>query len=106
MMGIFSKTMNRQGAVAGMIAGLGVTMIYVFAHTGIFYIKGTEFYQIFGKHSFFFGIHPNAFGAIGALVNFAVAFAVKSFTTPVPEHIAQMVEDVRIPKGAGGAVDH
>lgn len=101
MMGIFSKTMNKQGAIAGMLAGIGITMLYVFAHKGIFFIKGTEFLGIFGgKSSFFFGIEPNAFGAIGALVNFAVAFAVKNMTEPVPEHIVAMVEDVRIPKGS------
>ena len=100
MMGIFSKTMNKEGAIAGMLAGLGITMIYVFAHKGIFFVKGTEFVNIFGGANFFFGIEPNAFGAIGAVVNFAVAFAVKNMTAPVPEHIAQMVEDVRIPRGS------
>lgn len=107
MMGIFSKTMNKQGAIAGMLAGIGVTMIYVFAHKGIFFIKGTEFLGLFGgKPNFFFGIEPNAFGAIGALVNFIVAFAVKNMTAPVPEDIAKLVEAVRIPKGSkeiGGA---
>ncbi|MBN1958384.1 MAG: cation acetate symporter [Desulfuromonadales bacterium] len=102
MMGIFSKTMNKQGAIAGMLSGLGITMIYVFAHKGIFFIKGTEFLGVFGgKPSFFFGIEPNAFGAIGAVVNFAVAFAVKNMTPPVPEEIAAMVENVRTPRGAG-----
>lgn len=101
MMGIFSKTMNKQGAIAGMLAGLGITMLYVFAHKGIFFIKGTEFLGLFGgKPSFFFGIEPNAFGAVGAVINFAVAFAVKNMTPAVPEHIAKMVEDVRIPKGS------
>jgi len=101
MMGIFSKTMNKEGAIAGMLAGIGITMFYVFAHKGIFFIKGTSFLGMFGgKANFFFGISPNAFGAIGAIVNFAVAFAVKNMTPPVPEHIAQMVEDVRIPRGS------
>ena len=101
MMGIFSKTMNKEGAIAGMLAGISVTMFYVFAHKGIFFIKGTSFLGMFGgKSSFFFGISPNAFGAIGAIVNFAVAFAVKNMTPPVPEEIAQMVEDVRIPRGS------
>jgi len=107
MMGIFSKTMNRQGAIAGMIAGIGITMIYVFAHKGIFFIKGTEFLGLFGgKPNFFFGIEPNAFGTIGAIANFIVAFAVKNMTAPVPENIAEMVESVRYPKGAGAAVEH
>ncbi len=101
MMGIFSKTMNKEGAIAGMLSGLGVTMIYVFAHKGILFIKGTEFLGLFGgEPNFFLGIEPNAFGAVGAAVNFAVAFAVKNMTKPVPEHIAQMVEDVRVPRGS------
>jgi cation/acetate symporter len=100
MMGIFSKTMNKQGAIAGMVAGLGITMFYVFAHKGIFFIKGTDFVNSIGGPNFFLGIEPNAFGAIGAVVNFAVAFAVKNMTPPVPEHIAAMVESVRIPRGS------
>jgi cation/acetate symporter len=100
MMGIFSKTMNKQGAVAGMLAGIGVTMFYVFAHTGIGFVKGTEYFSLFGGQNFFFGIEPNAFGAIGAVVNFAVAFAVKNMTEPVPADIAAMVEAVRIPRGS------
>jgi cation/acetate symporter len=93
--------MNKEGAIAGMLSGLGITMLYVFAHKGIFFIKGTEFLGIFGgKSNFFFGISPNAFGAIGTIVNFAVAFAVKNMTPPVPDDIAQMVEDVRIPRGS------
>lgn len=101
MMGIFSKTMNREGAIAGMICGLGITMIYVFAHRGIFFIKGTEFLGLFGgKPNFFLGIEPNAFGAIGACVNFAAAFAVKRMFPAPPEEISQMVEDVRVPRGS------
>jgi cation/acetate symporter len=104
MMGIFSKTMNKQGAIAGMLAGIGVTMFYVFAHKGIFFIKGTAFAP--GLSKSFFGISPNAFGAVGALVNFIVAFAVKNMTPKVPDEIAAMVENVRVPKGAGAAIDH
>ena len=104
MMGIFSKTMNKQGAIAGMLAGIGVTMFYVFAHKGIFFIKGTAFAPHLSKS--FFGISPNAFGAVGALINFIVAFAVKNMTPKVPDDIAEMVENVRVPKGSGAAVDH
>ncbi len=100
MMGIFSKTMNKEGAMAGMLAGIGVTMFYVFAHKGIFFIKGTEFLVGSLGQNFFFGIEPNAFGTIGAIVNFAVAFAVKNMTAKVPDDIAAMVENVRIPRGA------
>ena len=101
MMGIFNKKMNKEGAMAGMLAGIGVTMIYVFAHKGLFFIKGTEFLGLFGgKANFFLGIEPNAFGAIGALVNFAVAYVVSKVTPECPEHIQHMVESVRTPRGA------
>ena len=105
MMGIFSKNMNKEGAIAGMIAGLSVTMFYVFAHKGIFFVKGTEFLGLFGgKPDFFFGISPNAFGAIGALINFGVAFIVDKMTPEPPEHIQQLVESVRTPRGSGAVV--
>ena len=106
MLGIFSRTMNSEGAMAGMLAGLGVTMFYVFAHKGILFIKGTEFVNALGGPNFFFGISPNAFGAIGACVNFGVAFAVKRMFPPPPPEIVALVEDVRIPRGSkqiGGA---
>ncbi|MGD9833096.1 MAG: sodium:solute symporter family protein [Piscinibacter sp.] len=100
MMGIFSKKMNKEGAMAGMLAGLAVTLFYVFAHKGIFFIKGTEFLGVIGGANSFFGITPEAFGAVGALVNFIVAFAVDKVTKEPPEHIQHMVEAVRIPRGA------
>jgi len=101
MLGIFNKKMNKEGAIAGMIAGIAVTMFYVFAHKGIFFIKGTSFLGMFGgKANFFFGIEPNAFGAIGALVNFFVAYVVSKMTPAPPEHIQHLVEDVRVPRGA------
>lgn len=107
MMGIFSKTMNRQGAIAGMAVGIGFTMLYVFAHKGIFFIKGTEFLGLFGgKPNFFFSIEPNAIGGVGAILNFIVAFAVKNMTAKVPDDIAEMVENIRYPKGAGAAQSH
>ena len=106
MMGIFNKKMNKEGAIAGMLAGLFVTLIYVFAHKGIFFVKGTEFLGLIGGANSFFGITPEAFGAIGALVNFGVAYAVSKFTPECPDHIQHMVEDVRTPRGSkliGGA---
>ncbi|MDZ4206330.1 sodium:solute symporter family protein [Rhodoferax sp.] len=100
MMGIFSKKMNKEGAMAGMLAGLFITLFYVFAHKGIFFIKGTEYLGLIGGPNPFFGITPEAFGAIGAMVNFAVAFAVDKVTPEPPEHIQHMVEAVRIPRGS------
>jgi cation/acetate symporter len=100
MMGIFSKKMNKEGAIAGMLSGLFVTLFYVFAHKGIFFVKGTEFVDLIGGANSFFGITPEAFGAIGALINFGVAFAVDKMTKEPPAHIQAMVENVRIPRGA------
>jgi len=100
MMGIFSKTMNKEGAIAGMLAGLGVTLFYVFAHKGIFFVRGTEYVELIGGPNSFFGITPEAFGAIGALVNFLVAVIVLQVTKKAPEHIQHLVESVRIPRGA------
>ncbi len=105
MMGIFSKTINNKAAVAGMIAGIGVTLLYVFQHHGIMFIKGTEFLGGLEKH-WFLGIDPKAFGAVGAMVNFAVAFLVSKVTGPAPEEIQHLVDNFRVPAGAGAATDH
>jgi cation/acetate symporter len=100
MLGIFSKRMNRQGAIAGMIAGLSVTMLYVFQHKGILFIPGTAFLGDM-EENWFLGISPNAFGAIGAMVNFAVALIVSRVTPAPPQEIQDLVEHIRIPAGSG-----
>jgi cation/acetate symporter len=103
MMGIFSRTMSDKGAIAGMLSGLFVTLFYVFAHKGIFFIKGTEFLNVIGGANSFFGITPEAFGTVGAITNFVVAYLVNKMSSPAPKHIQELVESVRIPKGAGAA---
>jgi cation/acetate symporter len=100
MLGIFSKRINKEGAISGMLAGLFVTLFYVFAHKGIFFIKGTEFVDLIGGANSFFGITPEAFGAVGAAVNFIVAFLVSKMTAEPPEHIQHLVESVRTPRGS------
>lgn len=106
MMGIFSKTMSDRGAIAGMISGLTVTLFYVFAHKGIFFVRGTEYLDLIGGANSFFTITPEAFGTVGAIVNFTVAFLVNKMTAPAPQHIQELVESVRVPKGAGAATGH
>ena len=96
MMGIFSKKMNRQGAVAGMIAGMSVTLLYVFQHKGILFIPGTTFLGSM-EANWFFGITPNAFGAIGALVNFVVAYAFSQTADEAPQEVQDLVESIRVP---------
>ncbi len=96
MMGIFSKRMNRQGAIAGMVAGLGITLLYVFQHKGIMFIPNTSFLGSM-EDNWFFGITPNAFGAVGAVVNFVVAFVVSNNTEAPPEEAVELVERIRTP---------
>ena len=105
MMGIFNKKVNRAGAVAGMVTGIGITMLYVFQHKGIMFIPGTSYLGGMSPN-WFFGISPNAFGCVGALANFAVAIGVSKMTAPVPDHIQHLVEDIRVPTGAAAAVEH
>ncbi len=105
MMGIFSKKMSGTAAISGMVAGVGVTMLYVFQHKGIMFVPGTSFLGGM-EEDWFFGISPNAFGSVGALVNFAVAFIVVQFTGPAPAHIQEMVENMRRPGDVSAAHVH
>ncbi|MGI9235637.1 MAG: sodium:solute symporter family protein [Woeseiaceae bacterium] len=105
MMGIFYKRMNKEGAIAGMVTGLGVTLLYVFQHKGIMFIASTAFLGDMSPN-WFFGIEPNAFGAVGAIFNFVVALIVSRLTAAPPEHIQHLVEHIRVPAGAGTATGH
>ncbi len=105
MMGIFSKRVNNVGAVAGMLSGLGSTLIYIFWFKGWFFVKGTEM-MANTPDNLFLGIAPEAFGAVGAAINFAVAIVIAKATQEPPEHIQHLVEDIRVPKGAGVASGH
>jgi len=105
MMGIFSTKVNKAGAIAGMLTGLLSTLLYIFSYKGFLFIPGTELLANI-PDNWFLGIAPEAFGALGALLNFIVAFVVSNMTAPVPDDIRQMVEDIRVPKGAGDAQDH
>ena len=105
MMGIFNKRINKEGAIAGMLTGISVTLLYVFQHKGIMFVPGTSFLGDMPAN-WFFGIEPNAFGAIGALCNFAVAFAVSSVTKAPPAEIQELVEHIRVPMGVETAQDH
>jgi cation/acetate symporter len=101
MMGIFSKKISKEGAIAGMLSGLCVTLFYVFAHKGIFFVPGTQFVDAIGGPNSFFGITPEAFGAVGAGVNFIVAIIVSKRTKEPPIEIQELVESVRVPRGSG-----
>ena len=96
LLGIFSKRVTREGAVLGMLAGIGVTLAYVFQHKGIMFIPGTSFLGDLPPN-WFLGIEPNAFGVVGAIVNFSVTLTVSRLTAPPPESVQQLVEDIRVP---------
>ncbi len=105
MMGIFDKRANSAGAIFGMLAGLTFTLVYIFWFKGWFFIPGTEM-AANTPANWFLGISPEAIGAVGALINFVVAYVVSRATKAPPEHIQHLVEDIRVPKGAGVASSH
>ena len=96
IMGIFMKKINREGAIAGMVAGLLVTLLYVFQHKGIMFIPGTSFLGD-SDENWFFCIEPKAVGAFGALVNFVVAYVVSKMTKETPKVVQELVDDIRLP---------
>jgi len=105
MMGIFSKRVNNVGAIAGMLAGLVFTLSYIFVYKGWLFIPGTNNLAD-TPENWVLGISPLSIGAIGAIVNFAVAFVVARSTAEPPKEIQELVESVRYPRGAGAAQDH
>ncbi len=95
IMGIFSKKINKEGAIAGMICGIGFTMSYII-----------YFQFLTDSKEYWFGISPEGIGFVGMLINFIIAFVVSSKTSPPPSEVQEMVENIRIPKGAGKATGH
>ena len=95
IMGIFSKKINKEGAIAGMICGIGFTMSYII-----------YFQFLTDSKEYWFGISPEGIGFVGMFINFIIAFAVSSKTSPPPSEVQEMVENIRIPKGAGKATGH
>ena len=104
MLGIFYKRANKEGAIAGMLTGLTVNLLYVFQHTGVMFVESTSFLGPMPAN-WFFGIEPNAFGAVGAICNFTVAIIVSKMTTEPPKEIQDLIDDVRVPVGARLAPD-
>jgi cation/acetate symporter len=97
-LGIFDKRMNDKGAIAGMIVGIVFTTVMIVGMRSV-QIAGTETPMI----NPFFGITAQGIGTVGMLFNFIVAFVVSRATDAPPEHIQEMVENVRIPRGATAA---
>jgi cation/acetate symporter len=94
VLGIFWKRASREGAIAGMLAGISFTMMYIIQT------------KYLGFGNWFLGISPEGIGIVGMLINFAITLLVSSATKAPPDEIQEMVENVRYPRGAGTAVDH
>ena len=99
LLGIFSRRMNREGAVAGMLAGLTFTLAY------LIWFKFVNPAANTAEH-WWFGISPEGIGAVGALVNVSVAAVVARFTPPPPAEIQTLLESIRVPRGAGASIAH
>jgi cation/acetate symporter len=99
IMGIFSKRMNKEGAIAGMIIGLIFTLSY------LIYFKFMN-PELNNKDHWWFGISPEGIGTLGMILNFVVSIIISKFTPPPPQHIQDLVEEIRIPRGATSAIIH
>ena len=101
VLGIFDKRMNRQGALSGMIVGI----VLMFGYMAV-YKLGWFVDQVPGPESWWFGISPEGFGTVAMLVNLTIALVVSRLTPAPPQEVQDIVEDIRIPSGAGAAHDH
>lgn len=99
VMGIFSKRMNKEGAIAGMVVGLVITIFYILKFK--FGLIGSD-----AKDDWWFGVSPEGFGVIGMLINFIVSIVVSRMTAAPPHDVQEMVEEIRIPSGATEAHAH
>ncbi|MCK6608673.1 cation/acetate symporter [Flavobacterium aquaticum] len=97
ILGIFHKRMNKEGAVAGMVVGMGL-MLYYMAKYKLGWIG-----EMPDKSEWWFGISPEGFGTVAMVANFIVALVVSKFTPAPPQEVQDIVENIRIPSGAGEA---
>ncbi|EAS18620.1 sodium/solute symporter [Flavobacteria bacterium BBFL7] len=101
ILGIFYKRMNKEGAIAGMVIGILTMLIYMMKY------KLGWFDEVLpGKDEWWFGISPEGFGSVAMLINFVVSLVVCHFTSPPPQDVQDIVENIRIPSGAGEATGH
>lgn len=100
VLGIFTKRVNGVGAVAGMVAGITFTGLYIWYFSFGFFgaAKGDP-------ANYLFGISPQGIGSVGMLLNFAISITVSLLTPRPPKHIYDLVESIRLPRAAFGKVD-
>jgi cation/acetate symporter len=105
VLGIFYKKMNKEGAVSGMVVGILLMLFYMLKFKFGIFDGGKE--AVTGlQESWWFGISPEGFGSIAMVVNFIVALVVNRFTPEPPKEVQEIVENIRIPSGAGDASSH
>lgn len=105
ILGIFYKKMNSKGAVSGMIVGLCLMLFYMLKFKFGIFDGGQE--AVAGlQENWWFGVSPEGFGSIAMIVNFVVAIIVNTFTADPPEEVQEIVENIRVPSGAGEAIEH
>lgn len=105
IMGIFSTRINKEGAIAGMLSGLIFTLGYIIYFkfgAGLFGL--TE--EAVSESNWWFGISPEGIGAVGMVINIVVCYVVSKLTPPPPLHVQEIIQDIRIPRGAGKAHGH
>ena len=101
ILGIFYKKMNKEGAIAGMIVGITAMLLYMMK-----YKLGWFDDSVPDKSEWWFGISPEGFGSIAMCLNFMVSIIVLKFTKAPPKEVQDIVENIRIPSGAGEASSH
>ncbi len=99
ILGIFHKRMNKEGAIAGMLVGILLMLFYMMKFKFDWFGGGT-------KEDWWFGISPEGFGTVAMLANFIVSIVISSFTPKPPDEVQEIVENIRIPSGAGEASNH
>ena len=99
ILGIFVKRMNKEGAVAGMVIGMLLMLYYMMRFKFDWFGGGSE-------EDWWFGISPEGFGTVAMIVNFGVSLLIAFLSPKPPEEIQEMVENIRIPSGAGEAYRH
>jgi cation/acetate symporter len=99
ILGIFNKRMNKEGAIAGMVVGIVLMLFYMLKFKFDWFDGGT-------KEDWWFGISPEGFGTVAMLINFVVSIIISKFTPIPPKEVQEIVENIRIPRGAGKAINH
>ena len=105
ILGIFYKKMNKEGAIAGMVIGISLMLFYMLKFKFGIFDGGKEAVPALEK-DWWFGISPEGFGSVAMVVNFIVSIIIMKFTPEPPENVQQIVENIRIPSGAGEAINH